>query len=330
MRRMGGLYGQASKAGKVGREGSDVPGSPARSHDVPAAMDDDKESACHGDDFIKRLHGISPEIGADRLLLIIGKIRLIDTVLRRLLAENAVSERIPDAVHRAVRKAAARFLPGACAVGHDFLEPAGNEVGNRREEKDEEGQFPVIIKKERGISDHDDARVEDFRREFAHAFHAGIDVRDDARHEGPFCLARLGRFLMDERAVKDRLHRKGDVVGKMAHVKTLEGAAALHDHDRQKVERSEAQHRRWRPLAAQDVDHVLGQLPFEPGGERHAHIVDEPADRHVQKDLLLSRKVIEKIRRRIFLHNNLLSFLNSSFFSIIIQREAHGFKQYLK
>ena len=90
------------------------------------------------------------------------------------------------------------------------------------------------------VGHHDDARIEDFRREFAHPFDAGIDVGNDLGHQGP-CIGllhvpfrRLYQVLVDP-----VFHGQADIIGEFPDVQALDIAGPLDADDDQGVAEAE-------------------------------------------------------------------------------------------
>ena len=126
-----------------------------------------------------------------------------------------------------------------------------------------------------GIGNHaDDAGIEDFRRELAHPFDAGVDVGNDFGHQGTrIGLLHVPLRRLDQVLVEPVFHGKADVVGELPDVQALDIAGALDAEDDQGVTETEGVHIRCRPGTAENIIEVLGQLPVEPGAGNHADIV---------------------------------------------------------
>ena len=191
-------------------------------------------------------------------------------------AENAVGQRTGRAVKGCrVQPLRARTERRVRPL-HDHLHALRNQVGARRENQAQQGDFHIIPQQQADVADEHHAGIENLGRELAHAFRAGVHI---GNRLGEHCAAPLAVELaaraVHEVGVQNVLHAAVDVVGEAAHVQALDVADALHRRNRQQVGEREQHHTVCGFRAVQHVLERTDQPPLEKRPGEQTDIVQQ-------------------------------------------------------
>ena len=218
----GGFYGKLYKAYKERCKRSNTPCLPAGTKHILLTEIQNEEHARHRNDAVDRRHGSVPDVRFHGCFFIARQVFFVYGLTLFFKTENAVGHSVFCTVQSSGAQSAGLLLVRRAGFLNDFFHLFRRNIRDRREKHAQNSQTPIIPQQHAEVCCQRHAGVENLGREFAHALHAVVYVKNGLRHDIAFAFfAQTCTAFFHKAAVQSFFHAAIHIVCKAAYVKAL-------------------------------------------------------------------------------------------------------------